>query len=55
MTPQEAAKHFGVAWRTVRRWIKEGRPPFDQVIQPGGPRGRQFIRRDAIEGRKETT
>jgi excisionase family DNA binding protein len=40
MSLKEAAAHFGVNWKTIKRWIESGRI---KAIQPAGPGGRLFI------------
>ena len=41
ITPQEAARHYGVDERTVRNWINRGILPAKR--RGTGPRGRLFI------------
>jgi excisionase family DNA binding protein len=46
LTPQEVAEEAGISLSTVWRYIRAGRFP---IVQPGGPRCRVLIPRDALQ------
>ena len=48
LTPQEMVEKAGISLSTVWRYIRAGRFP---IVQPGGPRCRVLIPRDALQQR----